>query len=621
MRKPIRPAASRSKLVGLVAAVLVACLPAWAAADPALAGSVAAAPPSAGAIAMYGAPALPPGFDHLPYANPQAPKGGKLVLGLEGTFDSLNPFNVNAGSTAQGINGNVYQTLMTRSLDEPFTLYGLVASSLETDAARSYATFHIDPRARFSDGAPITAQDVLFTFDLLKRKGRPQQRGPYGLVTAATAPDARTVRFDLAGSKDRELPLILALMPVLSHRAVDPTTFERASLVLPVGSGPYRIAAMTPGTRLTLLRDKSYWGKDLPTQRGLYNFDEIDLEYFRDDNALFEAFKAGIIDARIETNPQRWAGAYGFPALREGRVRRETLPIGGPKGMDGFVFNLRRPAFRDIRVREALGLVFDFEWIDAKLFSGLYTRTKSFFDESDLSSVGHPATEAERRLLAPYPSATLPQAMAGTLVPPVSDATGEDRGGAKQALAILAQAGYRIDGGALVKNNEPLAFEIMVKDRAQERLALAYKSGLHRIGVEASVRLVDEGQYQRRRQHFDFDVMIGAWAASASPGNEQRSRWGSASADQEASFNLAGVRSPAVDGLIDAMLAATSREDFLAAVRAYDRVLLSGSYIVPLFHASGQWVASKTSLAHPAVSPRYGAPVSATFDTWWRKLP
>ena len=611
MVQPPSFVAFASTPVRFVAAAVLACLPVSARAEPA-----PAAP--APAIAMYGTPALPPDFDHLPYANPQAPKGGKLVLGVEGAFDSLNPFNVNAGSTAQGINGNVYQTLMTRSLDEPFTLYGLVARSIETDAARSYATFRIDPRARFSDGTPITAQDVLFTFDLLKRKGRPQQRVPYAAVTAASAPDAMTVRFDLAGSRDRELPLILALMPVLSHRAVDPETFERASLALPVGSGPYRITAITPGTRLTLQRDRDYWGKDLPTQRGLYNLDEIDLEYFRDDNALFEAFKAGIIDARIETNPQRWAGAYGFPALREGKVRRESLAVGGPKGMEGFVFNLRRPTFVDIRVREALGLVFDFEWINAKLFSGLYTRTKSFFDESDFSSVGRQASAGERALLAPYPGAVQPDVLAGTRVPPVSDGSGEDRSGARRALDLLGQAGYRLQNGRLMKDGVPLTFEIMLKDRTQERLALAYRGGLRRIGVDASVRLVDEGQYQRRRQHFDFDVMIGAWIASASPGNEQRSRWGSASADQQASFNLAGVRSPAVDGLIDAMLAANSREDFFTAVRAYDRVLLSGSYIVPLFHASAQWVASKVGLAHPRNLPRYGAPVSATFDTWWR---
>ena len=574
-----------------------------------------------GAIAMYGAPALPPDFTHLPYANPDAPKGGKLVVGFEDTFDSLKPFNLKAGSTAQGINGNIYQTLMTRSLAEPFPLYGLVAKTIETDAARSFATFRVDPRARFSDGTAITAADILFTFDLLKKKGRPQQRAAYAYVTKAALLDPMTIRFDFAGSKDRELPLILALMPVLSHSAVDPETFEQTSLKVPVGSGPYHIALVKPGMRLVLKRDPDYWGKDLPTQRGLYNFDEIDIEYFRDSNALFEAFKAGLIDARIETNPQRWASAYEFPALREGKVRRENLPFGGPKGMEGFVFNLRRPLFRDIRVREALGLVFDFEWVNAKLFSGLYTRSKSFFDESDLASVGHDASEAERKLLASYAGAVQPDVMAGKRVPPISDGSGEDRTGARKALSILEAAGYRLDDGRLVKDGVPLAFEIMVKDRNQERLALSYQGGLRRIGVDATVRLVDEVQYQRRRQKFDFDMMIGLWQSSASPGNEQRSRWGSASASQEASFNLAGARDPAIDGLIDAMLGATSQEDFFTAVRAYDRLLLSGSYIVPLFHASDEWVASKIGLAHPASSPHYGPPASATFDTWWRTSP
>jgi peptide/nickel transport system substrate-binding protein len=574
-----------------------------------------------GAIAMYGSPALPADFSHLPYANPDAPKGGKLVVGFEGTFDSLNPFNLKAGSTAQGINGNIYQTLMTRSLDEPFTLYGLVAKSIETDPARSYATFRVDPRARFSDGAAITAADVVFTFTLLKKKGRPQQRAAYAYVTKVTTLDSLTVRFDFAGSKDRELPMILALMPVLSHQAVDPETFDQTSLKLPVGSGPYHVTAVKPGLRLVLKRDPDYWGKDLPTQRGLYNFDEIDIEYFRDSNALFEAFKAGLIDARIETNPQRWASAYDFPALREGRVKRENLRFGGPKGMEGFVFNLRRPLFRDIKVREALGLVFDFEWVNAKLFSGLYTRSKSFFDESDLASVGHPASAAERKLLAPYPTAVQPDVMAGTRVPPVSDGSGEDRTGARKALSMLEADGYKLDEGHLTKDGVPLAFEIMVKDRNQERLALSYQGGLRRIGVDATVRLVDEVQYQRRRQKFDFDMMIGLWQSSASPGNEQRSRWGSPSASQEASFNLAGARDPAIDGLIDAMLGATSQEDFFTAVRAYDRVLLSGSYIVPLFHASDEWVAAKIGLAHPAASPHYGPPASATFDTWWRTSP
>lgn len=576
---------------------------------------------AAGAIAMYGEPALPPDFTHFPYVNPDAPKGGRLTLGFEGTFDSLNPFNLKAGSTSQGINGNVYQTLMTRSLDEPFTLYGLVAQTVETNEARTSVTFHLDPSARFSDGAPVTAEDIVFTFNLLKTKGRPQQRAAYALVRGVDVPEPGAIHFDLTGSGDRELPLILALMPVLSRAAVNPDTFDQTSLKIPTGTGPYRITSVKPGMRLVLTRDPNYWGKDLPSQRGLYNFDEIDIEYFRDTNALFEAFKAGLIDARIETNPQRWASGYDFPAVRDGRVRRESLPVGGPKGMEGFVFNLRRPLFRDIRLREALGLVFDFEWINAKLFSGLYSRSKSFFDDSELSSVGHPADAAERALLAPYPGAVAPDVMAGTRVPLVTDGSGEDRAGAKEALALLEQAGYRLDGGVLAKDGVPLAFEIMVKDRNQERLALSYQAGLRRIGVDATIRLVDEVQYQRRRQKFDFDMMIGSWLASASPGNEQRSRWGSASAAQEASFNLAGVESPAVDGLIDAMLGAKTREDFFEAVRAYDRVLLSGYYIVPLFHAPDEWVASKITLAHPVATPHYGAPATATFDSWWRTGP
>lgn len=570
-------------------------------------------------IAMYGEPALRADFDHLPYADPDAPKGGRLVVGFEGTFDSLNPFNLNAGSAAQGINGSVYQTLMTRSRDEPFTLYGLIARTVETDAARSWVTFRLDPRARFSDGTKITADDVVFSFDLLKTHGRPQQRIAYGLVKTVSTPDPLTVRYDLAGSTDRELPLILALMPVLPRHAVDVATFDRSSLTPPLGSGPYRVTAVRPGLRLVLTRDEDYWGRDLPTQRGLYNFDEIDIEYFRDGNAMFTAFQAGILDVRIETSPRRWMSAYDFPAVRDGAIRRESLPIGGPKGTDGFVFNLRRPIFQDIRVRRALALVFDFEWMNAKLFDGLYTRTKSFFDESELSSTGVPASDAERRLLSRWPEAVTPDILAGNTILPVTDASGEDRTAAKEALAMLASAGFRLESGRLTRDGRAFEFEIMARDAAQERLALNYAASLARIGVVARVRRVDDTQYERRRQTFDFDMMIGRWLTSASPGNEQRSRWGSASADQEASFNLAGVRNPAVDGLIDAMLASASPEAFITAARAYDRVLRSGSYIVPLFHATEEWVAVKQGLAHPRALPQYEAPVSPMLETWWWK--
>ena len=572
------------------------------------------------AIAMHGAPALAANFTHFLYADPAAPKGGRLVIGAEGTFDSLNPFNVKSGSAAQELVPTVFQSLMARSFDEPFTLYGLIAKSVETDDARSYVLFRLDPRARFSDGTPITSADVLFTFELFKDKGRPQQRSAYTLVKHVEMPDNETIRFDFPGVDDRELPLILALMPVLSRRATDTENFEQASFAIPVGSGPYQITEVDPGEKLVLRRNPDYWAKDLPSQRGFFNFDEIDVEYYRDANSLFEAFQAGLIDFRIETNPQRWTTSYDFPAVRQHRVTCESLPVGGPKGMDGFVFNLRRGLFDDVRVREALGMMFDFEWINPNLLAGLYTRTKSFFDNSEFASTGWPASPAERALLAPFPGAVRSDMMLGRWRPPQTDATGHDRIWPRRALNLLAAAGYRLVDGRLSKNGKPFGFEIMVEDRAQERLALNYANSLARIGVDARVRLVDEVQYQRRRQNFDFDMMIGSWLASASPGSEQRTRWGSAAADEPASFNLAGVKSPAVDAMIDAVLAAKSREDFVTAVRALDRVLLSGFYIVPLFHSPNQWTAASAALGRPAKLPAYGSPsVDMTLDTWWRK--
>lgn len=579
-------------------------------------------PGPAPAIAMHGEPALKAPFDRLPYADPAAAKGGRLAIGFLGTFDSLNPFNLKAGSTAQGLNANVFETLMTRSLDEPFALYGLIAQTIETDPDRSFATFRIDPRAHFSDGVPIASEDVRFTFELLKSKGRPQQRAAYSLVKSIETPDKLTVRFDLSGINDREMPLTLALMPVLPRHKTDPSKFDDASLEIPTGSGPYRVADVKPGERIVLRRDPDYWAKDLPVRRNLFNFDEIDIEYFRDANSLFESFAAGLLDFREETNPARWAHSYDFPAIRERRIVREALPAGGPKGMEGFVFNLRRPFFADIRVREALGLAFDFEWVNANLYDGLYKRTASFFDESELASTGRPASAAELALLAPFPGAVREDILEGRWRPAATNGLGADRTQPRQALALLKKAGYVLAGGRLVKDGAVLAFEIMVKDRNQERLALNYADSLARIGVAAKVRLVDEVQYQRRRQKFDFDMMIGSWLASASPGNEQRARWGSASADQEASFNLAGVKSPAVDAMINALLAAMTREDFVAAVRAFDRVLLSGFYIVPLFHAADQWIAASSKLARPRSLPRYGpASGGATLDTWWRKAP
>ncbi|MCW6508970.1 extracellular solute-binding protein [Lichenifustis flavocetrariae] len=572
------------------------------------------------AIASHGAPALSVPFPAFPFINAEAPKGGHLSLCFLGTFDSLNPFNLKAGSTAQGLIVNVYESLMTRSPDEPFTLYGLIASSLDTDEARSFVTFHLDPAAHFSDGTPIRAEDVLFTFELLKTKGRPQQRAAFSLIHAAQALDPLTVRFDLQGLDDREMPLTLGLMPVLSKAHTDPAHFDDTTLAPPVSSGPYTIASVEPGQKLQLRRDPNYWARDRAVRRGMFNFDTVDLTYYRDANGLFEAFKAGLCDYRIETDPTRWLTGYDSPAVRDGRIVKQAIPSGLPKGMEGFAFNTRRPLFADIRVREALGEMFDFAWLNGNLFGGLYTRTDSFFADSELSSTGRPADARERALLAPFPDAVRPDIMAGTWRPPTSDGSGRDRRAAERALALLGQAGYRLDGNRLVgKSGQPFSFEIMVVDRHQERLALLYADDLKRIGITLTVRTVDEVQYQRRRQAFDFDMMFGTWTASPSPGMEQRSRWGSASAAQQASFNLAGARSPAIDAMIGAMLAARTHEDFVAAVRAYDRVLLSGFYIIPLYHTNAQWIAYASRLGHPDRFPLFGVNNVTPSETWWRR--
>jgi peptide/nickel transport system substrate-binding protein len=555
------------------------------------------------AIAMHGEPALPPGFRAFPYADPRAKKGGALRLGALGAFDNLNPYGVNAGSTAAGLIGAVYEPLMARNLDEPFSLYPLVAKTIETDAARDFVTFRLNEKAHFSDGVAITARDVLFSFNLLKAHGRPQTRAAFDRVAQVATPDPHTIRFDLTGADDRELPLILALTPVLPEHALTEKIFSDDGLAVPLGSGPYRVTEVRPGEKLVLTRDPTYWGADLPTRRGLDNFDRVEFLYSRDDNSLFEAFKAGLIDYRLEGDPHRWARAYDFPARGNGDVAVDSLPLGGPKGFEGLAFNTRRAVFADPRLREALAMMFDFEWINANLFDGLFTRTRSFFDESDLSAAGRPASAAERALLAPFPGAARADILEGAWAPPVSDGSGRDRALARRALALAARAGWRLENGALRRAGRPLAFEIMTASRAQERLALVYAGALRRIGVDARVRVVDEVQFQRRRQRFDFDMTFALWQASGSPGNEQINRWSAESAMREGSYNFAGAKNPAIDAMIAALLAADSREKFVAAARALDRVLLSGFYAVPLFHRDREWIAYWRRIRRPDVVP------------------
>ncbi|QFU16484.1 extracellular solute-binding protein [Microvirga thermotolerans] len=565
-------------------------------------------------IAMHGEPALPAGFPHLPYANPDAPRGGRIILALQGSFDSLNPLIV-LGVAPDVVPRYVLQSMMMRSLDEPFTVYGLVARSAEMPEDRSAVTFNLDPRARFSDGRPLTAEDVRFTFELLRKHGKPFHRSSFGQARSVTVETPHRIRFDLTGANDRELPLNIAMMPIFAAHATDPETFGSTTLTPPVGSGPYRIAEVRPGERIVLRRREDYWGKDLPIVRGLFNFDEIRYDFYRDANTMFEAFKAGLYDFRLEGDPDRWSTGYDFPALREGRVAVESLPIRTPKGMNGFVFNTRRAIFADMRVREALGHLFDFGWVNRNLYHGLLTRSDSYFAGSDLSSAGRPAGEQERSLLAPFPDAVRPDILEGRWAPPSSDGSGRDREQAREALRILDDAGWALRNGTLRRkdNGEPFTFEMLVNSRQQERLALNFAQSLARIGIAARVRLVDDVQYWRRLSTFDFDMVQWVWPASASPGNEQRNRWSSTAAQRGGSLNYSGASSPAIDRMIDALLEARTREDFVAAVRALDRVLLSGFYVVPLFYVNDQWLAYRTGLKRPERLPFLGTNI----DTWW----
>ena len=565
---------------------------------------------------MHGEPALPAGFTRLPYADPAAPQGGRLVQGVLGTFDSLNPLIVK-GIAPSSIRGYVVESLMARGYDEPFTLYGLIARSVETDASRSYVTFNLDPAAKFSDGKPVTAEDVIFSWQLLRDKGRPNHRLYYAKVAKAEAVGEHAVRFDLAGSDDRELPLILGLMPVLARHAVKPETFEETSFQAPLGTGPYVVGDVDPGKSVTLKRNPTYWGRDLPINRGFWNFDEVRLDYYREANSNFEAFKRGLYDFRNDNDPGRWQTAYDFPAVRDGRVVKEALPTGVPKVSSFLVFNTRRAIFSDMRVREAISLLFDFEWINHSYFFGLYERTASYFDGSELSSHGRPADQREKALLAPFPDAVRADILAGTWSPPVSDGSGRDRSTLKGALALFAAAGYELRGTELVerKSGQPFAFEILVTTRDEERLALLFAQSLKRAGIAARVRMVDAVQYEGRRLSYDFDMIQNRWDQSLSPGNEQAFYWGSAAAEQPGTRNYMGIRSPAVDAMIAALLKAEGRDDFVSAVRALDRLLLSGFYTIPLFHLPAQWVARWTTVTRPATTSLYGY----LPETWWRE--
>lgn len=574
------------------------------------------------AISMHGEPALAADFLHFPYVNPDAPKGGVINYAVVGTFDSVNPWIVQ-GSAVRGLNDltfgfNVYEPLMQRSAAEPFTLYPLLAKTVETDDSRSFVEFTLDDRAKFSDGTPVTPEDVIFTFELLRDHGLPRYGRSVKKIARMEKTGERGVRFTFGPDGDRELPLILGLMPVLPKHAIDPEKFEKSTLTPLAGSGPYIIADVKPGEMIVLKRNPDYWAAHIPSKAGYDNYDEIRITYFRDENSLFEAFKKGLVDVFVENDPGRWATGYDFPAAQKGEVARDVFRNGLPSCMFGFVFNSRRPQFGDRAVRGALAGLVDFEWMNRNLFSGAYERTKSFFDGSELSSAGVPASEAEKALLAPFPGAVAADILEGRWQPATSDGSGRDRAFLKRGFDALKTAGYSLTGDRLVgPDGQPLSFDILLRGKDGEQAATAWKRTLSLLGIEVNLVSVDAAQYTQRLQTYDYDVIVFNYPSSLSPGAEQVGRWGSAYRDVPGTFNYAGVAEPAVDKLIEALLAARSREDFVTAVRAYDRVLLSGAYVAPLYHPGEQWVGRWSRIGRPEGTPLNGYQLS----TWWRPKP
>ena len=575
-------------------------------------------------IAMQGEPALPPDYQHFDYVNPDAPKGGNITYCVVGSFDNLNPFILKSlRTTARGmidtVYGNlVFEPLMQRNYDEPFSLYGLLADSADMDPERKSIEFHLNPNAKWSDGQPVTPEDVLFTYDVFTDKGRPPYSDRMSMIAKLEKTGEHSVKFTFNDKANREIPLIVALTPIVPKHAFDKDTFDKTTLKPLIGSGPYTVDKVQPGQRIVFKRNPDYWGKDIPSKRGFDNFDRITIEYFLNANAKTEAFKKGICALDEEADPVKRERDIDFPAFRRGEVKEEYFTTGIPPVVNGFLFNTRLPKFANPIVRRALGMLYDFEWANKNLFGGKFNRTMSYWQNSELSALGHPADGREKALLAPYPGRVPPDVMDGTWRPPVTDGSGQDRKVLKAAFELLKAAGYHVqDGKMLDPQGNPLSFEILTASQDEERLATVYQRTLEKIGIDVTIRTLDGDQIQSRKQRYDFEVLIGSsgFNNSLSPGSEQVGRWGSVAAKTEGSFNLAGVADPAVDAAIDAMLNARTKEDYVAAVRVLDRLLISGNYMVPMQFNTQQWLAYWNYLEHPQKTPIFGYQLPA----WWRK--
>ncbi|EWY41007.1 hypothetical protein N825_30420 [Skermanella stibiiresistens SB22] len=562
-------------------------------------------------LAMYGEPKYPPGFQRFDFVNPDAPKGGSLVLSAIGGFDTLNTFTIR-GQPAAGVT-NTFDTLMVESQDEPFTQYPLVAETVELPPDRAWVAFNLRPEARFQDGRPITPDDVIFSFDIL-RQTHPFYRAYYANVAKVERTGDRTVRFTFAPGDNRELPLILGQLPVLPKHYWEGRTFDRTTLEPPVGSGPYKIARVDPGRSVTYERVADYWGKDLPVNVGRFNFGTIRYDYYLDPTVALQAFNGGLVDFRAENSAKNWATAYDQRLVESGRIKKEEIKVETPAGMQGFVFNTRRPIFADPKVRYAIAHAFDFEWANAVMFYGAYQRSDSYFENSDLEAEGLPSA-AELEILEPLRGQIPDEVFTERYEPPSAGDRRVVRDNLLKARELLEEAGWVIRDGRRVNatTGEPLTFTILLDSPSFERVALPFVANLRRLGIDARVRTVDAAQYQNRISDFDFDMTTAIWGQSLSPGNEQRDYWTSAAADHTGSRNLAGIKSPAVDHLVDLLISANTREELRARAAALDRVLLWGHYVIPQWYAGVSRVAYWTKLEHPRDLPPYGI----AFDAWW----
>jgi microcin C transport system substrate-binding protein len=570
-----------------------------------------AAPLRTYGVSLLGAPSLPPDFKAFPYVNPDAPKGGEVALSTVGTFDNFNPFIVRG--TAPSDIFRVWDTLLKPNVDEAETAYGLLAGVIEIAADHMSVAFELRPEARFNDGTPVTAEDVAWTFDTLRTKGRPFYGQYYGDIASVSVEGPRRVVFHFKSSTNRELPLILGQMPVLPKHWWDGREFDKPLTDPPLGSGPYRVGHFEFGRTLSLDRVPDVWSKDLPEMRGLNNFGTRRTEYFRDATVEMEAFKAGQIDFRVENISKQWATAYDFPAVQKGLVKKEALHHHLPTGMQGFGMNTRRPLFKDVRVRHALAMAFDFEWANKNLFYGAYTRTKSYFSNSDLASSGIPEG-AELTLLDKYRDQLPPDLFTKPFELPVTDGSGNDRTALRAALKLLEEAGWKVQNEKLVDaNGQPFSFEILLAQAAFERVALPYVQWLARLGIEAHVRTVDPAQYERLVDTYDYDMIVVGFDETESPGNEQTGYWTCGSVKAEGGWNLMGVCSPVIDDLVHQLVTAPDHAHLLVATHALDRVLLAGWYLVPQWHLQSVWVAYWDRFGRPDKPVRTGL----ALDSWW----